>query len=304
MLWLLLLVVLAGAGWWGWQWWQQQVDARAEQATHEQRIASLEQRLEALRRDQRANGERLQQAEATNRLLREELLGLGQRAALLEDNIAELADAGVGGIQALRIDEAGLLLATAGQRLQVGDVGGAASAYALAAAVLERVDGPGIIDLRQALAQERAVVAALGPDPAIAVRARLAALEAATPELPQLAAPAVADDAPWWKRLAARVVDVRPTSGAPVAVPAERAAGRAAMQVELSLARAALERRDEVAFDAALTRIDGWLASLWPDSPQAREQRKSIQALRAAPLRLDAPELGSTLAQLRRLQDS
>ena len=55
---------------------------------------------------------------------------------------------------------------------------------------------------------------------------------------------------------------------------------------------------------AALTRIDGWLASLWPDSPQARQQRKSIQALRAAPLRLDAPELGSTLAQLRRLQDS
>lgn len=305
--WLLLVVVLAvGAwqGWQGWQWWQSQVSARAEQAGQVERLEGLEARLDALRRDQRANAERLQQAAATNRLLREELLGLGQRAALLEDSVADLADAGAGGIRALRLDEAELLLATAAQRLVAGDIDGTRRTYALAATVLERLDGPEALDVRQSLAQERAALVALGPDPAVAARERVAAIEAALPGLPERAAREAPATAPWWQRLAARVVDVRPTDGTPVVAPSERATGLAALQLELSLARAALERGDPDAFDAALERIDRWLVRLWPDSAPLRRQREAIRALRAAPLRLEAPELGSTLAQLRRLRDS
>lgn len=302
VLWLLLLVVLAAVAWQGWQWWEAQQRARAEQVGQLERLEGLEARVDALRRDQRANAERMQQTAATNRLLREELLGLGQRAALLEDNVADLADAGAGGIRSLRMDETDLLLATAEQRLLAGDVEGARRAYALAATVLERVDGPEILDLRQALAQERAVLEALGPDPAAAAQARLDAIAAALPDLPERRSRDIPASAPWWERLASRVIDVRPTAeGAPVAAPGERGAGLAALQVELALARAALERRDAAAFAAALARIDGWLTRLWPPSKALRRQREAIRELREMPLRLDAPELGSTLAQLRRL---
>ncbi|HET8818914.1 MAG TPA: uroporphyrinogen-III C-methyltransferase [Xanthomonadaceae bacterium] len=302
VLWLLLLGVLAVAAWQGWQWWREQADARAGQAGQVERLASLEARLDALRRDQRANAERLQQSAATNRLLREELLGLGQRAALLEDSVADLADAGAGGIRSLRLDEADLLLATAAQRLLAGDVDGARRAYALAATVLERLDDPDILDVRQALAQERAVLDALGPDPAAAARDRLAALEAALPALPERVSREAPASAPWWRRLAAKVIDVRPSDGAAVIAPTQRAIGLAAVQLELALARAALERRDPAAFDAALARIDNWLQRLWPDSAPLREQRQAIRGLQAMPIRMEAPELGSTLAQLRRLR--
>ena len=302
--WLVLLLVLAAAAWQGWQWWQQQADARAEQAGLAERVEGLEARLDALRRDQRANAERVQQSAATNRLLREELLGLGQRAALLEDSVADLADAGAGGIRSLRLDEADLLLATAAQRLLAGDVDGARRAYALAATVLERLDDPEILDVRQALAQERAVLDALGPDPATAARERLAAIEAALPTLPERASRDAPASASWWQRLAAKVVDVRPTDGAAVVAPTQRATGLAAVQLELALARAALERRDVGAFGAALARIDHWLVRLWPDSDALRDQREAIRALRDAPIRMAAPELGSTLAQLRRLRAS
>lgn len=295
---LLLLVV---AGWQGWEWWQARERARAEEAGLEERVAGLEARVDALRRDQRANAARVQQAAATNRLLREELLGLGQRASLLEDSIAELADAGAGGIRALRMEEAELLLATAGQRLVAGDIDGARRAYALAAGVLQRLDGPAALDLRQALAQERAALDAVGPDPAIEARARLQALAEAIPGLPRRVDRPVPASGAWWRRLAARVVDVRPSAGAPIAAPAERAIGEAALQVELSLAHAALERRDDPAFDAALARIDGWLARLWPASPALQRQRQALAELRGQSLRPAAPELGSTLAQLRRL---
>ena len=299
--WLVLLLLGVG-GWQAWQWWQDQVRDREQQAGQLERLAGLEARVDALRRDQRANAERVQQASATNRLLREELLGLGQRAALLEDSVADLADAGAGGIRALRMDEAGVLLATAGERLLSGDIEGARRAYALAAAALDRLDGPAALDLRQALAQERAALDALGPDPATAARAGLERLAGALPGLPRTSAAKGPSTAPWWRRLAARVVDVRPSAGAPVAAPAERAVGEAALQVELTLAHAAIERRDDAAFDAALVRIDRWLARLWPPSPELQRQRRAVAALRGTALRPVAPEFGSTLEQLRRLQ--
>jgi hypothetical protein len=41
-----------------------------------------------------------------------------------------------------------------------------------------------------------------------------------------------------------------------------------ACKLEISLARAAAERRDATGFRAALTRADGWLTRLWPESPE------------------------------------
>src|SRR5690606_23763996 len=84
------------------------------------------------------------------------------------------------GTQALRLDEAELLLVVGAQRLQLaGDLEGARRAYALAAGVLEDIDTPAVLDLRQALAQERAELDALEADPKVLALQQLDAFAAA-----------------------------------------------------------------------------------------------------------------------------
>lgn len=284
--------------------WQRLEASRAAQAqaaaADRQRIDALEGRVAALRRDQRAQTARLQQAEATNRLLREELIGLGQRAALVEQSVQRLSDPERDAARALRLDEVELLLAQGQQRLLLaGDADGARRAYALAAQVLDGISDPAWLDLRQALAQERTALDALGPDPRVVAAGRIEAFAASLAALPAASGPGPVA-APWWERALAALVRVRPSAEAGAVAPDARAAGLAALQLELSLARAAVERRDAAGCRAALARAEAWLPRLWPDSPARARQLQALQALRALPLDVDLSVLGSTLAQLRR----
>ena len=298
------LVVLAGlafAGWRGWQAWSTR-DAAMHRTIAEQADA-LGARLDALRGEQRAQALRLQQDEATNRVLREELIGLGQRSALVEQTVEKLADPDRHGAQALFLDETALLLATGQQRLQVaGDLDGARRAYALAANLLERVDDPKLLDLRQTLVQERAALDALGADPRATALRQLAAFSASLPSTTGDATPVEDANASWWQRVLARVVRVQPSSSAIATDPADRRAARAGLELELTLARAAAERRDVAAWHEALDRANAWLHRLWPDSPQRRAIEARLRALRALPLEVSIPVLGSTLQQLQALR--
>ncbi len=299
-LWLLLALAAGGSGVWyiGQQRAQRERAADIEAA---QRLEALESRLDRLRGDVRGHSQRLQQADATNRVLRDELLGMNQRAALLEDNVAKLADANRQGAQALRLDEAELLLTLGQQRLQLAaDLDGARRAYALAAGVLDGVDSPGFLNLRQTLAQERAALDALAADPRRTALQRLDALAAKLPDSATLPrAPAPSANAPWWERVLARLVSVRRTDAPTVLASEDRNAGDIALQLELSLARTAIERRDADALRAALERADAWLLRLWPASPQRRALHDELMTLRDTPLTLDIPTLGSTLEQMR-----
>jgi len=304
---LLLLVLLLGlVAWRGWLAWQaRETRIQAATAGAEQRVTALEQRIEALRRDQRAQIQRIQDAAATNRVLRDEVLGLGQRGALLEDSVSKLADPTRHGAQALRLDEVELLLSQAQQRLAIAnDVQGARRAYALADGVLRGVDDPRLLNLRQALAQERAVLDALGNGPHAAIATRLDAFAAALGKLPQRTPDTGTADRPAWQRVLSPLVEVRRTQGDTVIAPTERAAGEAVLQIELGLARAALERDDTAAFRASIARIDAWLTRLWPDSPALRRRRAELKSLRGVPLRPAQPILGSTLQQLRLLRSA
>ncbi len=297
---LLLLLVAVGSG----LWYSDQQRTKRERASDiesAQRLEALESRLDRLRGDVRGHSQRLQQADATNRVLRDELLGMGQRAALLEDNVAKLADANRQGAQALRLDEAELLLTLGQQRLQLAaDLDGARRAYALAAGVLDGVDSPGFLNLRQTLAQERTALDALNADPRRTALQRLDALAAKLPDpavLPR--APAPSANAPWWDRVLARLVSVRRTDAPTALATDDRSAGDIALQLELSLARTAIERRDATAMRTALERVDAWLLRLWPASPQRRALQNELKTLRDARLVLDIPTLGSTLEQMR-----
>lgn len=309
--WLLLLIVLPVAVALGWRVWQAEAQSRrAADAEEALRVEALEQRVATLRRSQQAQGQRLQQSEATNRLLRDELLAIGQRAALLEDSVQRLADPARDAARLLRLDEIELLLAQGESRLLVaGDLEGARRAYALAARLLDALTDPGDIDLRQVLAQERAALDALGEDPRVTALARLDALEASLDAVPldPGAKPAEQDagtagGSAWWRRLARRIVDVRRSDDQLAVAAGDRAAGLAALRLELALARAAAERRDAPDHAAALARAAEWLPRLWPDSAEREARRAELEAIAALPLAVARPELGTTAAQIRRLR--
>ncbi|MDI9237952.1 uroporphyrinogen-III C-methyltransferase [Lysobacter sp. LF1] len=302
--WLLLVVALGGAGVYGWMQWQARAEREREAAADAgQRLDAVDNRIDAIRRDQRAQLQRLQQADATNRVLRDELLGLGQRSALIEDTVSRLADPDLHGAQALRLDETELLLSLGQQRLVIaGDLEGARRAYALAGHVLDGIDDPAYLSLRQTLQQERAGLDALGTEPRVKAMAELDALAQSIRITPVEPTAATTPDAPWWRRAFASLIDVRPSDRAIAVQPADRIAAANGLQLEISLARAAAERRDEAGFRTALQRADAWMTRLWPESPMLREQRARLQAIAARPLSLALPTLGSTLQQLRQLR--
>ena len=303
----LALVVVGIGAWRGWTWWQERgVREQTLQSAAEQRLEALESRTEALRRDQRAQAQRLLDAAATNRVLRDEVLGLGQRGALLEESVAKLTDPTRHGAQALRLDEVELLLSQAAQRLDIAhDLAGARRAYALAAGALDGIDDHRLLNLKQALAQERAALDAQGAGPQAAAMRQLEQIAAALPALPR-ERNATADLAsrPTWQRWLAPLVDVRPTRDATLVAPEERTTADAALQIEISLARAALERDDDAAFRAALARVEGWLPRLWPDSPARRQVHAQLRTLQATSAPVRPTELGSTLQQLRALRSA
>ena len=302
----MLLIALAGAGWYGWQQWQAR-DARERSAAADaaQRLDALDGRLAAVRRDQRAHTQRLQQADATNRVLRDELLGIGQRAALIEDSVSKLADPDRHGAQALRLDEAELLLTLGQQRLLIaGDLDGARRAYALAAGVLDGIDDPAYLSLRQTLLQERTALDALGAEPRVEALARLDAFAATLGTAPARAASPGDTRAPWWRRMFSRIVAVQPANTAIAVQPADRAAAQAGLQLEITLARAAAERRDAAGYRVALARAKGWLGRLSSDADALRRRHAQLDVLAALPLSLSLPTLGSTLGQLRQMRAS
>ncbi len=300
--WLLTLVAIAAAAWFWYDGQRRDQRARIVAADSAQRLQALESRIDGLRRDTRSHAQRLQQADATNRVLRDELLGISQRSTILEDQVAKLADANRQSVQALRMDEAELLLTAAEQRLALaGDLNGARRAYALAAGVLEGIDAPGMLNLRQMLAQERADLDAVKADPARTAMIQLDAFAAAIPvpiDETRRKAPTAAQ-APWWERIFSKLITVSPADPTLAVGSEEKRAVFHALELELALARVAIERRDATGYQAALIRAEARLLRLLPDSPNRRAQQAVLARLRANPLKLSLPTLGSTLTQLR-----
>ncbi|MGV8940772.1 MAG: uroporphyrinogen-III C-methyltransferase [Lysobacter sp.] len=301
LLWLLIpLLALVAAGWYGWQWWQGHDAAdRAASSDIGLRLDGLNERIGALRGDQRAQAQRLQQANTTNRVLRDELLGLGERSALIEESFAKYTDPSRHGVQALRLDEAELLLNLGQQRLSIaGDLDGARRAYALADGVLGGVDDPDYLSLRQTLSQERAALDALGGEPRALALARLDAWAQSihpTPERDTVDP----RTRPWWQRAFAGIVEVRHHDRIVALDPVSRADAQRGFQLEISLARAAAERRDSDSYRIALHRADDWLSLLVTQSEALQADRARLSEIAAMPLSLSLPTLGTTLTQLR-----
>lgn len=266
-----------------------------------QRLSALEARSETFGRDLRSQSQRLQDSAGNNRVLRDEVLALDQRGALLEENLARLADATRQGPQALRLDEVELLLSLAAQRLQLGDdLQGARRAYALAQGSLAGVDDPTLLNLKHTLAQEREAMDALGDGARAALGLRIDRFEQALDRLPSQ----VPIDAsrPAWQRWLSPLLEIRRDQGQVLLSGDVRNAAISTLQLELALLRGAVQRNDKPGFDAGVQRIDAQLPRLWPASPALAECRRQLQSLRSAPLASTIPMQGSTLQELRALR--
>lgn len=309
--WLLLLAVALLLAWGGWRWWQGRgaTDAATPDLSPEaldERLIAAEQAVASLRRNQQGLDQRLTDTRARTSLLREEVLGVGERAAILEDSLRELSAQAGGGREALRLDEVELLLSLAQARLEVaGDLAGAIRATALAHAALAPLTDPQYINLRQTVAQELEALQALPADPRSRAAGELDALQAALPGLASRApgAPVVGGRGDSrWQRLVDAIVQVRPSSTQDLISPGDRATGEAALGLELALARTALERRDEVAFRAGLQRIDQWLVRLYAEDAALVAERERLARLSRLGLVPALPTRGAGLQQLRDLR--
>lgn len=298
----LLLLAAAGTWWWASRPAPEAVADPLSNSMLDQRLLAVEQAIASLERGQSRNAQRLADLEARSTVQREELLGWGQRTALLEESVQQVAsgserDSGI----ALRLDEVDLLLSFAEARLSLsGDVDGARRAYAYADGLLAALTAPQYVNLRQSLAQEQAALAALPADPRIAARGAIDAVEAALPLLDEAPAEAATEaPASALDKVLDALVDVRPRGAQDLLAPADRQRGLAALRLELGLARLAVERRDQEGLAAATARAQGWMRRLYAASEPLEAQAERLEALAKADLTPEVPVLGSTLAQLR-----
>ena len=308
-LWLLALVVVVAAAiaWW----WQHRPEAPAgpdlSPEALDARLLDAEQAVVSLRRTQGNLEQKLTDTTARTGLLRDEVLGLGQRAAILEDNLRELSAQASDGRESLRLDEVELLLGLAQARLDVaGDLPGAIRATAMAREALTPLTDPQYISLRQTIGQELSALRALPADPRVHAAGELDAVQATLPRLASrapgapMARPTAATSG--WQRVLDAVVQVRPSGAQDLVSPADRATAEAALGLELALARLSLERRDEPGFRAALQRIDDWMARLYARDRTLETLRQRLAALSTLALTPDLPVRGAALQQLRDLR--
>jgi len=267
------------------------------------RLLGTEQQLQRAQRLQKSLEKKLADTQSRTGLLRDEVLGVNQRAAILEENVREMAKEQNDSRQSVQLEALELLLILADARIHVdGDLPGALRAIRLANEVASDIRDSQMINMRQSLLQEMQAMSSASDGKPIAA-GELDALEAT---LPQLAArlPGQADttnkpDRNGFQRLLDAMVQVRSADEQSLLGANDRSAAEAALALEIALARSALNKRDNTNFQASVRRIDSWLKRLYANGPVLRERRAKLAALAKQDIRLNVPTAGSSLQLLR-----
>jgi len=267
------------------------------------RLLDTEQQLQRALRMQQSLEKKLADAQSRTGLLRDEVLGVNQRAAILEENVREMAAEQDDSKQSVQLEALELLLILADARIHVdGDLPGALRAMRLANEVASDMRDPQMINMRQSLLQEMQAMGSASDGKPVAA-GELDALEAT---LPQLAArlPGQTDTTSktnrnGFQRLLDAMVQVRSEDEQSLLGANDRSAAEAALSLEIALARSALNKRDNAGFQASLRRIDSWLKRLYANGPILRERREKLAQLAKRDIRLNVPTAGSSLQLLR-----
>lgn len=250
-----------------------------------------------------------------------ELAALGGRFDANEQSLARLSDTVEGGRTRLQLAAVEQLLLGAGERLQLAhDYSGALQALDLADERLVLLNDPRLFKVREALAQERAALAAAGaPDvtgaalaigellrqaPKLPLRGRVPE-RFETPETP----PAQPEDGSALSRIWASVkaalsniFALHRREGAPPRLlpPEQQALVAQILQLKLEGARLALLARDGRTLHELADGAREWLARYYDESdPAVRAAGEQLDRLQALNLSPPLPEMGRSLAVLR-----
>lgn len=271
----------------------------------DRRLLATEQSLTAVQSERRNLQQRLDEASNRTSLLRDEMLGISERAALLEESVRELGVGSRNAQEIMRVNEAELLLSMSRERwLLSGDLSGTLHALELAATAISGLKGPQWLNLRQTMSQELTAFRAIESDPRAIARGELDALEDLLPQLPKASgsAPPIVSNEQGIKRLLNALVQIQPTGQQNLISPSERQAAQTALLLEITNARMALQMRQDEEYKRSVKRIDQWLTRLYVQTPALKERRERLRATTAAPLNISVPLAGSSLLELQRLK--
>ncbi len=276
------------------------------------RLVALDRQLGQLDAGRRGLDERIGEVASNQRVIRQELLGMGERAATIEDAVARLSDQRLRGETTLKLNEIEGLLVLAEQRLQLArDPEGARTALRLAASALETLEDPLYAGLALPLRVELQLLQQLPADPLPQLREQLAAALAAAPTLPRrpLQSASVGADSRAPGRLQqalSELITVRRRGEASETLSGSaREAALEALQLDLRSALLAAEARDAQGVAAALARVQPLFERLFdPADARVLAITDGLQRLDVAALSPSLPALGTSLAELRSLRGS
>ena len=312
--WLLLLLALIAGGLGAWQLLQAQRDAERRLAEWrdvadqlEGRITALDRQLGSERERSRAIEGKQSENQGNLRVMREELLGMTERAALLEDAVSRLTAQRESADQVLRLSEIEFLLSYAEQRLMLfSDLQAAIKALDLAASSLGTIEEPAFAPLKQTLAAELEQLRQVPIDQRQQARRRLTDLLLGIDKLPPARERQLADQAEQsrWRQLLGQLITVRRLSDTQALLtPLERATRVASLRLQLGLAVAALEqRRSEMLRDAVKVAQQDYKALFDPEAPAVVAGQSLLDELEVIELNAQLPSIGTTLRELRAIR--
>jgi len=252
---------------------------------------------------------RLDDGEKVDKSMREQLLGLDQRAKLVEDSVANLADKRLSGHDALVLDEAELLLTLGGARYALfHDAAAAKTAYGQADIALSEIEDATFATVRQSIAAEIAALNEAQAGDGAAAILKLAQLREQALQWPAatsvLVAPAREPESRL-ARLLGAFVQIRhdDTAQSRATLHAPNLA-RELFLVDLREAEAAALARDDARYHAALQSARAeFNAAFDAQTPAVSAAASELNALSKAAL---APPplalLGTALKELRNLR--
>lgn len=318
---LAVLIALASAGLSAYL-FEQSRRAEADRAALEQRLAGVEAEAAAREEQIMPRGE----IESALSDARENVEAVSERLQQMRSRIGELREIAQGGRAGWLRAEVEYLLRAASETLQLRrDVDGALTALDLADRRLERLDDPGLIPVREAIADAEQELRAL-PEPDRAGRAlALASLSRQALDWPMPAAQAGADAAreetetdgepaageaegftEALLRVARELVVVRrhEEGARPMLSAREQALARLGAVLRLDAARLALLRGEGELFREELDGARDWIREHFDTADSAvAAALERLAELREAPVRRELPDISEPLAILRSAGD-
>jgi uroporphyrin-3 C-methyltransferase len=307
--WLLAIVVLAAAAFAFW--WTSRgarTDAPDPAQQFNSQVESLMHSVTQIRGATDTLRSRLDDGDKVDKSIRDQIIGLSERARLLEDAMANLSNKRLSGHDVLALDEAELLLTMGGERFNLfRDPAGAIAAYRAADTALSEVEDAAFSTVRQSINAEIAALTSLqAADPAL-VGAQLDQLRV---HVAQLSAPkrlsdsAEPSDSRLMRVLGAMVQVHHDDDPKNATTVTDTSLARQLAALDIRDAQAAAFARDATHYKDALSATRAQIAAAF-DTDAAAPVLAQIDTLEKAPLAPPPPSiLGASLKELRNLRAS